>query len=108
MVHFKISESATSGVALEEARKDVGVREFRDHLSKWLDEVKGGRDITITERGRPIARVIPIGWTDHIARLVAEGVVTPAPNPRPDPSTWNPVKLGDGISLSDIVIEERR
>ena len=88
--------------------EDVGVRELRDHLSKWLDEVKAGRDITITERGKPVARIIPIKWSDHIARLVAEGRVTPASRPKSDPSTWNPVKLKSGASISDIVVEDRR
>lgn len=88
--------------------KDVGVRELRDHLSRWLEEVKAGHDITITERGKPVARIIPIGWTDHIARLVAEGKVTPASSPKSDPKTWKRVKLKSGVSISDIVIEERR
>lgn len=104
MVHFAMPESATSEVAVEE----VGVRELRDHLSRWLEEVKAGHDITITERGKPVARVIPIGWSDHIARLVAEGKVTPAKKPKSDPSTWTKVKLKSGASISDIVIEERR
>lgn len=104
MVHFRTSESATSEVGVEE----VGVRELRDHLSRWLDEVKAGGDITITERGKPIARIIPIAWSDRMARLVAEGIVTPAKNPHSDPSDWDPVDLGPGISLSDIVIEDRR
>lgn len=52
--------------------------------------------------------MIPIKWSDHIARLVAEGQVTPASKPKTDPSTWKRVKLKSGVSLSDIVIEERR
>jgi len=104
MVHLEMPESATS----EEAVEEVGVRELRDHLSKWLDAVKNGGDVIITERGKPVARIIPITWSDKMARLVAEGVITPAEAPRSDPSTWKKVTFESGASLSDIVIEDRR
>ncbi|MGH9417243.1 MAG: type II toxin-antitoxin system Phd/YefM family antitoxin [Terriglobales bacterium] len=34
----------------------AGVREARQNLSKLLDEVKQGREVVITEHGRPVAR----------------------------------------------------
>jgi len=104
MVHLADIESATSEVAMG----DVGVRELRDHLSKWLDEVKAGRDITITERGKPVARIVPIAADDTLARLIAEGIVTPPKGPRPNLSAWNPINLKSGATISDLVIEERR
>lgn len=88
--------------------EEVGVRELRDHLSKWLDEVKAGRDVTITERGKPVARISPIADDDPLAHLIAEGIVTPPKRPRPDLSAWNPIKLKSGATVSDLVIEERR
>lgn len=104
MVHFAVAEDATSEVPLEE----VGVRDLRDHLSRWLDEVKAGAELTITERGKPVARIVPIEWRDELERLIEEGLVTPAENPDTDPSDWNPVKLKSGVSLSDLIIEDRR
>jgi len=41
--------------------KYVGVSEARVHLSRLLDEVETGETITITRRGRPVARIVPIG-----------------------------------------------
>jgi prevent-host-death family protein len=37
----------------------VGVRELRQNLSKYLDRVKAGENLTVTERGRVVARLVP-------------------------------------------------
>ena len=37
----------------------VGVRELRQNLSKYLDRVKDGESLTVTERGREVARLVP-------------------------------------------------
>ena len=37
----------------------VGVREFRANLRAYLDRVEAGEELVVTERGRPVARVIP-------------------------------------------------
>lgn len=51
----------------------VGVRELRQNLSRYLDEVKGGESLTVTERGRDVARLTPAGPHDApLARLAAE------------------------------------
>jgi prevent-host-death family protein len=51
----------------------VGVRELRQNLSRYLDQVKQGESFVVTERGREVARLTPSGPPDSaIARLVAE------------------------------------
>jgi prevent-host-death family protein len=51
----------------------VGVRELRQNLSRYLVQVKAGESFAVTERGREVARLTPSGPTDSpIARLVAE------------------------------------
>jgi prevent-host-death family protein len=51
----------------------VGVRELRQNLSKFLVQVKAGESFVVTERGRVVARLTPSGPSDSpIARLVAE------------------------------------
>jgi prevent-host-death family protein len=50
----------------------VGVRELRQHLSRYLDQVKDGATLVVTERGREVARLVPSGPADApIARLAA-------------------------------------
>jgi prevent-host-death family protein len=41
--------------------RTAGVREARQNLSALLDEVRKGREVLITEHGRPVARLVPAG-----------------------------------------------
>ena len=40
--------------------RTAGVREARQNLTGLLDDVRNGREVLITERGRPVARLVPI------------------------------------------------
>jgi prevent-host-death family protein len=40
--------------------RTAGVREARQNLTDLLDDVKKGRQVLITDRGRPVARLAPI------------------------------------------------
>jgi prevent-host-death family protein len=57
---------------------EVGIRELKNHLSRYLDRVRAGDELVVTDRGRAIARVVPLADERVLDRLVAEGVVTPA------------------------------
>ena len=51
----------------------VGIRELRQNLSRYIERVKQGETLTVTERGREVARLAPAGPKDSaVARLVAE------------------------------------
>lgn len=51
----------------------VGVRELRQNLSRYLQQVKQGESFVVTERGREVARLLPSGPADSpLARLAAE------------------------------------
>jgi len=39
--------------------RTAGVRETRQYLTRLLDDVRKGREVTITDRGRPVARLVP-------------------------------------------------
>ena len=38
----------------------VGIRDAKMHLSKYLKMVQQGAEVTITDRGRPVGKIIPI------------------------------------------------
>lgn len=57
----------------------VGVRELRQNLSVYLDRVKEGARLEVTEHGQPVALLVPLPPEDDaLARLIAEGRVIPA------------------------------
>jgi prevent-host-death family protein len=39
--------------------RTAGVREARQDLTSLLDDVRKGREVVITEHGRPVARLVP-------------------------------------------------
>jgi prevent-host-death family protein len=54
--------------------RTVGVRELRQNLSVYLDRVKKGEALTVTEHGAAVAILRPLPTAPTVlARLVAEG-----------------------------------
>jgi prevent-host-death family protein len=84
---------------------EVGVRDLRADLRRWL-AVAQEREVVITERGRPVARLVPIGRRPGIERLAAEGRVTP-PSERARLLDRSGLVKARG-SVSGFVAEQRR
>lgn len=83
---------------------EVGVRELRDNLSRYLERVRAGDEVVVTDRGRAIARVLPVGAERALDRLIAAGVVSPAPHPKRRAGRTIKAKG----TVSDLVADQRR
>ena len=84
---------------------EAGIRELRDRLSHYLHVVRDGQEVTVTDHGKAVARLVPLEQPRTLDRLVAEGLVTPAPatkRPRTPPPA---VTRG---TVGDLVAEQRR
>ncbi|MHB8345522.1 MAG: type II toxin-antitoxin system Phd/YefM family antitoxin [Ferrimicrobium sp.] len=57
---------------------EVGVRELKNNLSRYLAKVGTGDEVIVTDRGRAVAKITPIGTERTLDRLIAQGIVTPA------------------------------
>lgn len=55
---------------------DIGVRELKQNLSKYLKRAAAGETIRVTERGVPKAVIGPIPGRVRIEEGVAEGWIT--------------------------------
>lgn len=85
---------------------EVGVRDLKNNLSRYLERVQGGEEVIVTDRGRPVARLSALDASaDRFAELVALGVVRP-----PKRSTRRPPanRIRPKGSVSDLVAEQRR
>jgi len=82
----------------------VGIRELRDHLSRYLERVQAGEEVVVTDRGRAVCRVLPMEGERTIDRLIREGTVTPAKKMKRPAS--RPIKSVGAVS--DLVAEQRR
>lgn len=71
---------------------EIGAFEAKNTLSALLDQVEKGAEITITRRGRPVARLVPArAGGDRVAsRRAAERLIA----------------RSEGVTLGDITIRE--
>lgn len=61
--------------------KRIGIRELRQEASKHLRDVERGATIEITDRGRPVARIVPLAPAAPMGvldTLRAQGRLRPA------------------------------
>lgn len=57
---------------------DIGVREFKEHLSEYLERAAAGEVLRITDRGHPKAVLGPVPGRHLIDAGVAEKWIRPA------------------------------
>lgn len=83
----------------------VGVRALQQHASEVVRRAASGEVIDITDRGRPVARLVPYG-SSSLDALVEAGLVRPA---REDFDAQPPPLPADPSlpSLSDLLTEAR-
>lgn len=87
----------------------VGVRELKNRLSEYLGRVKQGETVTVTERGRPVAELIPAhssALRQRFEPMIRAGLLRwGGGKPR---GLTRPIRAKGGASASRIVIEDRR
>jgi prevent-host-death family protein len=87
-------------------RIEVGVRDLKNNLSRYLNQVEEGVEVVVTDRGRPIARLtgIDVVAGDKLAALIEAGLVRPPTSKVRE----RPVPLASDGSVSELVAEQRR
>lgn len=86
---------------------DVRVSDLRAHLSEWLDRVRAGQELVVTERGVPVARLVRVESASVLEQLVAEGVVA-APRQPHRPTASGRSRPRPSRPLAEHVSEQRR
>jgi len=61
---------------------EVAVSALRAELRSWLERARAGEDVVVTERGVPVARIVPVEGADLLAGLVRDGHLTAPSRPR--------------------------
>ena len=90
----------------------VGIRTFRDRLTHYVARVRRGRRVVITDRGTPVAVLVPykragesVQAEARLAKVLSSGHVSPAE--RRFDTRFTPVR-GKGTPPSRIIVETRR
>jgi len=86
-----------------------GVKEVRDHFTRYLKRVKQGEEIVVTERGKPVALLAPIpevtGFQEKLELAAKKGLIR-LPQKAGKVPIHKKIKLL-GKSLTEIILEER-
>lgn len=88
----------------------IGVRELRQRASEFLRLVEAGETIEVTDRGRPVALLIPLPGVGPLERLRATGEVSPAAgelDDLPEPLSLQPGQEPPSAVLARLRADER-
>jgi prevent-host-death family protein len=90
----------------------ASISETKAKLSALLDLVRAGETVTITDRGKPVAQIVPAGAVDdgdgRLARLERAGLIR-RPRKRLDVEAFLARPKPDlGGGVVDLLLEERR
>jgi prevent-host-death family protein len=91
----------------------ASISETKAKLSALLQRVRSGEEVTITDRGVPVARIVPIAdvevdWDERLERLERQGVIRRPRRPL-DPGWLRSRPLVQArASVLEALLEERR
>ena len=85
--------------------RSIGIRELRQQASKHLRDVERGETIEVTDRGRPVALLVPIPQLGTAERLIAEGRMTRGTG---DALAFEPLEPLHGVPLPSEVLRKMR
>jgi prevent-host-death family protein len=81
--------------------KQVKIAELKDHLSEHLRAVEAGAEILVTDRNRPIARIVPLPGKERISITPPSKPFAPIRDRRRTPAKWK-------VGSLELLLEERR
>lgn len=89
----------------------LGLREANQHFARTIKAVRAGREVVLTDRGRPIAVIRPLHDDDSgqaaLQAMAEEGLITlPRRKGRMPSPRWRPVKVKD-VPLSRTIVDDR-
>ena len=87
-------------------RMDVPITTLRAELAAWIERVRSGEDVVITERGMPVARLTSVMSGTLVESLTEQGVLSKPKGPRPAARGAERVQASGPVS--PYVSEQRR
>ncbi len=92
---------------MKKTTRNVPVADLKARLSEHLRRVKAGHEVVITDRGTPVARIVPITGGRGVDALVRDGLARGPIRPLPA-GFWERNRVSDsGGRLLEIILEDR-
>jgi prevent-host-death family protein len=94
-------------VGLYTSAVDVAVSTLRAELADWIERVRRGEEVVVTDRGIPVARLVAVDSAPLLERLTREGVLS-RPRRAGRPTATGAPRAHASRPVSELVGEERR
>ena len=106
----RFNEATIVSTHEEYIMKRVAVRELKARLSEYLAQVKAGEEVVVTQRGRAVAKIVPLpsfeSLADRLAEMDRQGLVRLGSGRLPDEFLESPrVQDSEGRALSALRAE---
>jgi prevent-host-death family protein len=85
---------------------DVAISTLRAELSSWIERVQAGEEVVVTDRGTPVARLLPVDTAPLLDRLVRTGVLG-RPQRADRPAARGAARVRASGPVADLVGEQR-
>ena len=86
---------------------DVAISALRAELSSWIERVRTGEEVVVTDRGTPVARLLPVDTAPLLDQLVQRGVLS-KPRSADRPAARGGSRVRARGPVTDLVSEQRR
>lgn len=86
---------------------DVAISNLRAELSSWIERVRAGEEVVVTDRGTPVARLLPVDTAPLLEQLVQRGILT-KPRRADRPAARGAARAQARGPVADLVSEQRR
>jgi len=86
---------------------EVGVSTLRAELADWIERVRGGEEVVVTDRGTPVARLVAVDAAPLLEQLTRQGVLSP-PRRAGRPKATGAARARARRPVSELVTEQRR
>lgn len=80
---------------------------LRAELADWIERVRAGEEVVVTERGTPVVRLVAVDTAPLLEQLTQQGVVS-RPRLASRPTASGAPRVRARGSVSDLVSEQRR
>jgi prevent-host-death family protein len=86
---------------------DVAVSTLRAGLADWIERVRAGEEVVVTDRGIPVVRLVAVDSAPLLEQLTRQGVVS-RPRRAVRPMASGAPRVRARGSVSDLMGEQRR
>lgn len=89
----------------------VNIGDLKKKFGRYFAAVRRGEELVVTDRGKPVARIVPLDTDDEepeLAELIALGMARPRKTREPLPkSFWTDPLAETTIDLRELIREDR-